>query len=357
MFKASSNPFRSTKRTPQPPRPDRRPPPSQPHSSQPSPSPRPSPASAPPAEPQDPRFNSLQQLDLLRQKLDSLLSSFSPPPPSTLTFTPTSTSLSPKLAFTSENAPVHAYEEALTKLLVELDGVDSLGEEEIRKRRKGMVKEVEGELERVEREVRRGAWEVQHAGGREGVASEENGGKAPLPPPLPHPVPTPSSSSSTPLTTPSQPSSSSSTAHCPLPGHFSSSHPSSSSSSSAKLNPSAPSFPSSSSSSARGPQYASQPLRGERTPPQYPSREQSPRRAVNNNGNGFSPSRQQQRQERGYGRPVDAGWGGRGEGGRGAERDGYSSAGGRGFGNGGGSAGGAWGQPRREEQGGRWGFI
>ncbi|BGP18817.1 hypothetical protein JCM10213v2_006897 [Rhodosporidiobolus nylandii] len=130
----------------------------------------------------DPREKSLKQLDALRAKFTDLVSSFRPPALSTLSFAPTASSSNPKLEFTSQNAPVHGYEEALTRLLTELDGVDSLGEEEIRQRRKGLVKEVEGELGKVEG-MRGKAWRIA-----QGEEKDEEGAKVP---PHAHPAPPP----------------------------------------------------------------------------------------------------------------------------------------------------------------------
>ena len=56
----------------------------------------------------------------------------------------------PKLLYTPRNAPVHAYEEALVGLLVELDAVDSGGDGRVREIRKGVVGNIERELGVVE---------------------------------------------------------------------------------------------------------------------------------------------------------------------------------------------------------------
>ncbi|KAF7972564.1 hypothetical protein HWV62_17684 [Athelia sp. TMB] len=83
--------------------------------------------------------------------------------PSRLEFTPPSSrpsspspssSLTSNLAYTSANAPVRYYEQALSALLVQLDAVESHGNEDVRKARKEVVARVEGALEEVEREVR-----------------------------------------------------------------------------------------------------------------------------------------------------------------------------------------------------------
>ena len=58
---------------------------------------------------------------------------------------------SPKLAYSSTNYALHAHIESLSKLLLQLDGVQSWGQASVRDRRKGVVKEIEGELARIER--------------------------------------------------------------------------------------------------------------------------------------------------------------------------------------------------------------
>lgn len=58
-----------------------------------------------------------------------------------------------KLAYTPNNAPIHAYEHALNALLTRLDAVESNGDLEVRRRRKEVVKAVERALEVVERRV------------------------------------------------------------------------------------------------------------------------------------------------------------------------------------------------------------
>lgn len=56
----------------------------------------------------------------------------------------------PKLLYTPRNAPVHAYEEALVNLLVELDAVESGGDGRVREVRRGVVGNIERELGEVE---------------------------------------------------------------------------------------------------------------------------------------------------------------------------------------------------------------
>jgi hypothetical protein len=60
---------------------------------------------------------------------------------------------SPKLSFTSVNAPIHNYTHALSQLLNQLDAIESFGSEEVRARRKLVVEMVEKALEGVESEI------------------------------------------------------------------------------------------------------------------------------------------------------------------------------------------------------------
>jgi len=57
----------------------------------------------------------------------------------------------PRLAFNSTNYSLLAYNDALDKLLVKLDGVESWGNPGVRRRRKNVVKQVEKEQGLVER--------------------------------------------------------------------------------------------------------------------------------------------------------------------------------------------------------------
>lgn len=58
-----------------------------------------------------------------------------------------------ELAFTPTNTPLRAYEHSLNGLLEQLDEVESEGDESVRGRRREAVREVEMELERIERRV------------------------------------------------------------------------------------------------------------------------------------------------------------------------------------------------------------
>lgn len=57
------------------------------------------------------------------------------------------------LPFTHRNKPVHAYEHALNGLMTQLDGIESNGDEEVRRKRREVVVEVEHALADVERMV------------------------------------------------------------------------------------------------------------------------------------------------------------------------------------------------------------
>ncbi|KAI0651189.1 hypothetical protein C8Q79DRAFT_932044 [Trametes meyenii] len=57
----------------------------------------------------------------------------------------------PKLAYTPTNAPLHAYEEELNRILGALDAVESRGDAGVRAARRELVRLVEREAERVER--------------------------------------------------------------------------------------------------------------------------------------------------------------------------------------------------------------
>jgi hypothetical protein len=69
----------------------------------------------------------------------------------------TETENTPRLAYTHNNTPLHAYTEQLNRLLISLDGVESGGDVAVREKRKEMVRRVEGEAERLDR-WRREVW-------------------------------------------------------------------------------------------------------------------------------------------------------------------------------------------------------
>ncbi|CCO31061.1 hypothetical protein BN14_05095 [Rhizoctonia solani AG-1 IB] len=61
-----------------------------------------------------------------------------------------SDAVTPKLAYTPNNAPLHQQEHLLTGLLTKLDAVESFGQESIRKARKDAVLLIERELEELD---------------------------------------------------------------------------------------------------------------------------------------------------------------------------------------------------------------
>lgn len=62
---------------------------------------------------------------------------------------PTTTN-TPKLAYNSTNSRLHAYVEALSRLLLKLDGIESWGDASVRKSRRRVVGKVEGEASKVD---------------------------------------------------------------------------------------------------------------------------------------------------------------------------------------------------------------
>jgi hypothetical protein len=81
--------------------------------------------------------------------------------PSQLSFQPKATISSPKLSFDSINAPVLAYDDYLVGLLTRLDGIQSEGNEIVRRTRKEIVRSVEAELEMLDQKKAE-AWQKQH---------------------------------------------------------------------------------------------------------------------------------------------------------------------------------------------------
>ncbi|EJD05181.1 uncharacterized protein FOMMEDRAFT_120454 [Fomitiporia mediterranea MF3/22] len=105
---------------------------------------------------------SLSSIKSARERFTSLLNAFTFP--AELDFdlsSPPSGDERPKLAYTSRNAPVHAHEDALIKLLQTLDAVESHGDVHVREARRELVREIEKELGRIDAEVRRAWDEVQ----------------------------------------------------------------------------------------------------------------------------------------------------------------------------------------------------
>ncbi|KAG9010800.1 hypothetical protein FRB90_007622 [Tulasnella sp. 427] len=115
-----------------------------------SPSTKPTEASAP-SSPKT-HSTSFSLLDAIQTQFDALKSGFTFP--ANVEFQSTE---SPKLTYSSVNAPVHQYENELIKLLTKLDAVESDGAASVRGARKALVIAVEKELDRLE-EQKRDAW-------------------------------------------------------------------------------------------------------------------------------------------------------------------------------------------------------
>ncbi|CAH7670452.1 hypothetical protein BY996DRAFT_3183295 [Phakopsora pachyrhizi] len=112
----------------------------------------------------------LEGIRCLEKRFRDMKSTFNYPSPFELTFQvpPEGASLdkSPsttKLAFNNSiNRPVQVFEESLLQLQIDLDGIISGGNEQIKARRKQLIKEVEAELEKLDR-FKSEAWLAQCA--------------------------------------------------------------------------------------------------------------------------------------------------------------------------------------------------
>lgn len=84
------------------------------------------------------RLAALTTIDALRTQFTSLKNVFVFPTSLEFASTPVSSAISetPRLAYTHTNTPVHAYEDALLKLLQALDAVESAGEVDVREKKK-----------------------------------------------------------------------------------------------------------------------------------------------------------------------------------------------------------------------------
>lgn len=93
-------------------------------------------------------------------RIAALASSFRALPiPSTATLEFDSDADAPRLLFTPANRPLLAYEDACTRLLTTLDGIESAGDVHVRKARKTLVNEVENTLRKLEDDKLR-AWKM-----------------------------------------------------------------------------------------------------------------------------------------------------------------------------------------------------
>jgi hypothetical protein len=127
-------------------------------SAAPTTAPAPTPAPTAPSAPEVPQpendsttaiSESLSQLAQIESELAEAKSQFTFP--QALSFGPQTSDSSPSLLFNRTNKPYHAQNNRLLQLLLQADGVASNGDREVRRRRKEVVKAVEGEIEKMER--------------------------------------------------------------------------------------------------------------------------------------------------------------------------------------------------------------
>ncbi len=96
------------------------------------------------------RTRSVAAISQISRTFESLKRTFTFP---TGPLAPFEGSEAPRLAYNPTNAPIHAYEHALSELLTKLDTVESFGFRGIRELRKEVVVRIEKELEALERKV------------------------------------------------------------------------------------------------------------------------------------------------------------------------------------------------------------
>jgi hypothetical protein len=96
------------------------------------------------------RARSLAEISSINRSFNALKSTFVFPS-GTLQRLPDSDT--PRLAFNSTNATIHAYEHALGDLLSKLDGIESYGFKGVREARKQMVVKIEQELEDLDKKI------------------------------------------------------------------------------------------------------------------------------------------------------------------------------------------------------------
>ena len=117
----------------------------------------PAPAPAAPTEPTEghwsdaiKRTRSVAAISQISRTFESLKRTFTFPAGP---LAPVEGSEAPRLAYNPTNAPIHAYEHALSELLTKLDTVESFGFRGIRELRKEVVVRIEKELETLEKKV------------------------------------------------------------------------------------------------------------------------------------------------------------------------------------------------------------
>ncbi|GAA99638.1 uncharacterized protein L969DRAFT_94088 [Mixia osmundae IAM 14324] len=102
----------------------------------------------------------LEQLNSLRVQLQALTKAFIAPERIDFAADAEDESM-PKLLYTSNNASLHAHEDALVRLLTQLDGVSSDGSDRVKQERKKLVKDVDRELARLD-SLKAEAWKRQN---------------------------------------------------------------------------------------------------------------------------------------------------------------------------------------------------
>lgn len=131
----------------------------------------PAPEAPTPAE-SDQSTSSLDTLNSISADLSALQSAFTFPSRLAFSNAPTE-DVSPRLLFNRVNSPYHSQAHKLLQLLLQADSVSSGGDKEVRKRRKDVVRDVEGAIEELEK-MRDGLWlEVRERREKGEIESEE----------------------------------------------------------------------------------------------------------------------------------------------------------------------------------------
>jgi hypothetical protein len=123
------------------------------------------------AEAKNTSAESLARLDSIASELQLATETFTFPP--ALSFaTSSNTDSAPSLLYNKQNKPYHAQNNKLLQLLLQADGVVSNGDKEVRRKRKQIVKRVEGDIEALERKRDEYWLEVKERRDQTGEVSE-----------------------------------------------------------------------------------------------------------------------------------------------------------------------------------------
>ena len=121
----------------------------------------------------------LSKVTGLRAQFDNLRESFSLP--DDLDFAPSPASSStprsfshPPLLYTKNNVPIHAHEEALTRLLTQIDSIESNGDRRVRNARKDLARGIEKYAEALELQLSLKWDELSHSGSESKNAVDES---------------------------------------------------------------------------------------------------------------------------------------------------------------------------------------